>query len=242
MPLFAQVPAEIELEETKLALAQAKTKIEELSKALVAAEAIHSELAPSLAASNAEAGEFKDSYQKLKLHTEGLGKTLLEENKIKSLEARLIQSISDMGLLKSENDALRLLLSAQLVSTQSLLPLIPAAQHKDVITTTEAESAKAAAFLSQAQKPVPAENPTSITLQESQVVSTKEEHRLAVLNVGSKQGVKIGMPFQIFRVDKPLGSAIAVDVRESICGAVYQDPTGSNPIKVGDIAKVDAGQ
>jgi hypothetical protein len=51
------------------------------------------------------------------------------------------------------------------------------------------------------------------------------------------------MPFSIYRQDKPVARALVVDVRQDICGAVVQDLVSKGePIKVGDICKVEPGK
>lgn len=58
-------------------------------------------------------------------------------------------------------------------------------------------------------------------------------------NMGSKSGVKIGMPLRVKRGDEVIASLRVVDVRERICGAVIQE-SGKEKIKVGDRLEVDA--
>jgi len=58
--------------------------------------------------------------------------------------------------------------------------------------------------------------------------------------VGSRHGVHPGMPFSIYRKDKPIARALVVDVRGGICGAVINDLISKDdPVKVGDTGKVD---
>jgi len=64
-----------------------------------------------------------------------------------------------------------------------------------------------------------------------------------VFNVGARHGVHPGMPFSIFRQDKPVARALVVDVRQDVCGAVVQDQVSKDePVKVGDTGKVDAAK
>ena len=75
------------------------------------------------------------------------------------------------------------------------------------------------------------------------VISIKEELSLVVANVGQKQGVKVGMPFQVLRGDQLIGTVRVVDARDKIAGAVIQNLTSEkDKIKVGDRLKVDAAQ
>ena len=73
------------------------------------------------------------------------------------------------------------------------------------------------------------------------VVDVKEELALIVANIGEKQGVRIGMPFQVWREDKRIGEVRVIDVRDSISGAVIQSLESEKvPVKNGDRLKVDA--
>jgi hypothetical protein len=73
------------------------------------------------------------------------------------------------------------------------------------------------------------------------VVDVKDDLALIVANIGEKQGVRIGMPFQIWREDKRIGEVRVVDVRKTICGAVIQSlESEKEPVKTGDRLKVDA--
>jgi hypothetical protein len=59
------------------------------------------------------------------------------------------------------------------------------------------------------------------------------------MNIGTQQGVKLGMPFQVIRGDHIVGSVRVVEVRQKIAGAVIQDlTTDKDRIKVGDRLKV----
>ena len=69
----------------------------------------------------------------------------------------------------------------------------------------------------------------------------KQEWSLVVANVGSRHGVKLGMPFRVLREDKPLAEVRVVDVRESISGAIIQEQVSEKEaIRVGDRLRIDA--
>jgi hypothetical protein len=60
------------------------------------------------------------------------------------------------------------------------------------------------------------------TLTDGMVIAIKDELGLVVANLGTKQGVRVGMPFQVLRGDDLIGTVRVVDVREKIAGAVIQ--------------------
>jgi hypothetical protein len=64
-----------------------------------------------------------------------------------------------------------------------------------------------------------------------------------VANLGARNGVKVGMPFQVLRGDQLIGTVRVVDVREKIAGAVIQNLNSDKErIKWGDRLKIDAHQ
>ena len=77
-------------------------------------------------------------------------------------------------------------------------------------------------------------------MQNARVVSLKNELGIAVLSIGAKDGVKPGMPFEIFREDKPIAKVLVTEVRNSVCGAVVQElASATDPVRVGDRGRVD---
>jgi hypothetical protein len=75
------------------------------------------------------------------------------------------------------------------------------------------------------------------------VVDTKEDLSLVVANIGAKHGVKVGMPFQVWRDNRRIGNVRVVDVRDRISGAVIQNlESEKETVKTGDRLRVDAKQ
>ena len=73
------------------------------------------------------------------------------------------------------------------------------------------------------------------------VVDTKEDLSLVVANIGSKHGVKVGMPFQVWRDNRRIGNVRVVDVRDRISGAIIQNlESEKETVKTGDRLRVDA--
>ena len=62
---------------------------------------------------------------------------------------------------------------------------------------------------------------------------------MVVFNVGRVAGAKIGMPFRLFRKDRPVGNSIVVDVRDNVCAALIKKLNKEEDYpKVGDLASV----
>jgi hypothetical protein len=79
------------------------------------------------------------------------------------------------------------------------------------------------------------------TLTDASVVEVKAEFALVVANIGRDAGVKVGMPFQVWRDDRRIGDVRVIDVRDRISGAVIQNLVSEeDSIKTGDRLRVDA--
>ena len=79
------------------------------------------------------------------------------------------------------------------------------------------------------------------TLTDASVVEVKPEFALVVANIGRNAGVKVGMPFQVWRDNRRVGEVRVIDVRDRISGAVIQNLVSEeDSIKTGDRLRVDA--
>ena len=194
----------------------------------------------SLAVANAESETFKRSYGELNLRMEAFGMASVGDNK-EALEQRLLNAVRDLDLTRQEKNKL----AERLVAlSETVLLAMKTANVVDPQMRLQVEeqlrAANASVDASEAEKaPHAGEEPAELT--NGQVISVKEEYGLLVVNLGSKQGVKIGMPFQIVRAEHAVGRARVVDVRERICGAVVEEFSSNvEKVKVGDQLRVDA--
>ncbi|MBE2179008.1 MAG: hypothetical protein IAE97_00855 [Chthoniobacterales bacterium] len=79
------------------------------------------------------------------------------------------------------------------------------------------------------------------TLTDASVVEIKPEFALVVANIGRAAGVRVGMPFQVWRDNRRVGDVRVIDVRDRFSGAVVQNLVSEeNPIQAGDRLRVDA--
>ena len=77
------------------------------------------------------------------------------------------------------------------------------------------------------------------TIHEAKIISVKNDYGMVVFNVGRDAGAKIGMPFRLFRKDRPVGSSIVVDVRDNVSAALIKEINKKEDYpKVGDLASV----
>ncbi len=191
------------------------------------------------AVSTAEAEIFKRQVQELVLRMEALGASTADPSK---LEQRLLQAVHDLQL----SDRSRKALSTQLVRMAELAHAFlekPDAESKLVFETelrkTEEILVKSAvndfgALEKKDAEPMP-------DLFNGKVSALKPELGCVVINLGTKHGVKTGMPFQIRRGSKVIATVRVVDARQTFAGTVIQNlVSDKDPIKLGDTVRVNS--
>lgn len=228
----------IEMRELQENLVIAADRNKALEAQLATAKEQNTALAQSVATANAEAGQLKESYERLRGLLEGLGIGALE-NSTDQVQERLITALSDLRLAdtqkKKATDALMGLAEATLAYVKTSQSSDDTAK-KNLEAAMEKTEAALRGANAQAGGEVPAKS-----LHEARVVSLKAEFGVAVLDVGSRDGVKPGMPFEIYREDKPIAKVLVTEVRKAVSGAVVQENMNEkDPIRVGDRGKVSA--
>ena len=229
-----------ELKETQDRLHAFEAENEALRRRNELSEKTIRALNESLAVANAESEVFKKQYAELKLRMEALGLASVGDNK-EALEQRLLKAVRDLDLTRQEKDKLAERLVA--LSETVLLAFKTANVQDPQIRLDVEEQLRSANQSLDASNAVNAQNnvqaPADLT--NAQVISIKEDYGLLVINLGSKQGAKIGMPFQVVRGGHAVGRARVVDVRERICGAVVEEFSSNvEKVRVGDQMRVDA--
>ena len=198
-------------------------------------------LTESLAISNSEAEVFKRETGELKLRMEALGIDSVGSSKNK-LEQRLLKAVSDLKIVQDDKNKL----ADQLVRlSESVVRFLKTATSTDpdARMTLESEMRAVNEALGIPTGQAAEMEQSAPTLNGAMVISVKEELGLVVANVGSRHGVKIGMPFKVMRSGTQIGLVRVVDVREKISGTVIQEvDSAKNKIKVGDRLEVDARQ
>jgi hypothetical protein len=183
-------------------------------------------LSESLALANSEAEVFKRQVETLQTQLEafGLSGASREANKV---EQRLLAAVRDLRLLKQKNDEAR----DQLVRLiESVQVLIKSSESVDPAArlNVEAELRKTSEILGNPAAPAP--NTIEPSLMDALVVDIKPELALVVGNIGSRAGVQIGMPFEVWRDNKRIANVKAVDVREKNfwrCDSEFSDGQNS---------------
>ena len=196
-------------------------------------------LTDSLVVSNAEAELFRRKYADLQTRMDALGVESVSKDRAK-LEQRLLKAVSDLQILQKEKDAYR---EQLLQLTETVLRYVKTTPSGDADARSDVEAQLRAtnrliATKGEKKPPNDAEAPD---LMDGKVISVKEEWSLVVSNLGSEQGVKIGMPLRVMRSGRNIATLRVVDVRDKISGAVVQEmDSEKDRIKVGDRLQVDA--
>ena len=191
------------------------------------------------ATSTAEAEIFKRQVQELALRMEALGTSTADPSK---LEQRLLQAVHDLQISERSRKALNTQLVRMSELAQTYLDK-PDTESK-LVFQTELRSAeevlvKAAVgdFVGLERK---ATEPAA-DLQNGKVSAVNPELGCVIINLGTKHGVKAGMPFQVRRASRLVATLRVVDARQGFAGTVIQNlVSDKDPIQLGDTVRVDA--
>ena len=232
---------DIEYSELKVTLDKVLWENKQLRSDLAETSKTLADMRKNLAVASGETAVFQHQSMQMKLRLDALGIDAVTGSGEK-LEQRLLAAVSD---LRSSADERKKLSEAlvRLVEASSLFAKNATGGSPQSRLALEAEIRGANAALGAPSTNAVEVSPIAVTMTDAMVISVKEDLALVVMNLGSKQGVKVGTPFQIVRNDKLIGSVRVVDVREKIAGAVIQNLSSEKDrVKVGDRLKVDAQQ
>ena len=224
--------------ELRAALDAALERAGRLETELAQRRQANAALARSLAAANEDSRAAREELRKLRTDLEALGVSVFDPND-REARKRLIAAVAEAtrerearGLLEQQ----LLQLSESVVLFLGKLGDIDPAQRAGI----EAELRAADKVLAETRLAAGAagSGPAATPLAEARVVSLNPELGLVVLNIGSRSGVRLGMPVEIRRNDRVLGSGLVADVRDAVCGVVPGDPGFPvAEVKVGDQAR-----
>lgn len=207
-----------------------------LKEQLLVARSQIKNLSEGIATANTEAEIFKRQLSEAQLRLEAIGLSNTD-NDPSRLEVRLLQAIRELRVLKEKHQAA----IEQLLKLSEAITILVKTSGEiktEARVAVEAELRETAQILG-----VPAVQGLEANLQDARVVDYKEDLSLIVVNVGTANGVKVGMPFKILRDGQLIGNAKVIDVRERISGAVIQNLSSDNTrVEKGDALRVDAKQ
>ncbi len=228
----------LELAEAKAALAAALQQNRQLQAEVDRLKAVNGNLGKSLMAANAESEEFRRSYGKMRLRMEALGIEAVTGGD-RGIEGKLVKAVNDLRLLEEEKAGLA---GALIALSDAALQLVETAvsSSPEAVARVEAAVAEADSALGLGTARHPAANASAGTLHDGQVISVKKDYGVVVLNVGREAGVRVGMPFELRRKDRPVGTVTVVDVRDRIAAALVKNLSVADDVpQVGDLAVPD---
>jgi hypothetical protein len=219
---FARGQQNPEVAEMRVALQFTQQKLAE-------SEAQRKELMKSLAESVRVSEEQTFAAREVQEKMEAFGVDLFSSNK-DSLEQRLLKAVRDLDIMRQENERQR---KAIHELSEAFLKYIAATPEAKENVKGEAQEsiAKAGKSLNEL---IDGDQIYAKRLEKSRVVSFDSAIGLVVIDAGRKSGVIVGTPIVVVRDEQPIYTALIVDVRDSISGALLQD-------KVGNTGAVQAG-
>jgi hypothetical protein len=232
---------DIEHNELRITLDKVLGENKQLHDALSEKEKTIAEMRKNLAAVDEEGEIFKRRASELKLRFEALGLDSGSGSTSK-LEQRLLDAVSSLRGMALERKKLSEAL-VRLSEAAAVYAKTSTGGNTDSRMTLETELRNARAALGDPSPNAVEAAAIPATISDGMAIAVRDDLSLVVINLGSKQGVREGMPFQVIRGDRLIGEVRVVDVREKIAGAIVQTLfSEKDQIKVGDHLKVDAQQ
>jgi hypothetical protein len=151
------------------------------------------------------------------------------------LESRLLDAINDLRLTRAGQAAAQDRLHQLVECAQAMLQ--PGAAEIPAVRAALESALVAAMAPSDVHSADEAFTATS-RIESSRIVSIKPEQRLLLINAGQRAGLKPGTPLRIYRNDRPLASAVVVEVRNSLSGSVVTALEGEEFPQVGDTLRL----
>lgn len=229
VPVRAQ---EAGLDERELAAALEMTRQRngrlqaELERSRAQVEALSEKLAETVRISEEQLARTRETERTL----QAFGVDLLNQDE-SSLEQRLLKAVRDLDIAEQEVERFRTGI-AEL--SESYLEFVNSTENLD----PERKQRALAAIESAGEVLRPVEGGAPVEeISDARVVSLDPEIGLVVFNAGKPSGLLVGTPISILRDEEAIYSALVVDVRDSISGALLQDRLITDPdveVAVGD--------
>lgn len=196
-------------------------------------------LRQNLTNSGGEGGVRQHQIMQMKFRMDALGINAVGSDDRK-IDQRLLTAVGDLRVAAAERKALSGAL-VRLTEASAFYAKTTNGAEPESRLALETELRNAHATLERSTSSIAEQAGVTPTVSGGSVISMKEDLALVVMNLGSSHGVKVGMPFQIMRGAKVIGSVRIVDVREKVAGAVIQNLSSDKEhIKIGDHLRVDA--
>ena len=209
--------------ECRTALKAALAQNESLQARVSAERLANNAMAVKVGILSAEAGEVRAEVASLRQRVEATAAPA----GVAVLEQRLLDALNDLRLMRER----------QLATEERLLRLSDAVSAYLQAGPSESSAVRVSVEQALAEPPAApssAAAASSLRIESSQIVSVKPEQRLLVVNAGQRAGLKAGTPLRIYRNDRPLASAVVVEVRPNLSGSLVTQLEGDEFPQVGD--------
>lgn len=181
-----------------------------------------------------ELEELRESHQKAVVNLELFSVALQRGGE--DLQDLLIKAASDLRLAEKEQERV----------SQGLLGLMSAVE--DYLQSASSDDAEARLEVERALREgeetlglIVRENRLQEkTIDQARVITVNKEFNLVLVDVGQREGLRVGTPVSLHRKDRTVGTALVIDVREIFSGAILLELSDPNDqIMVGDTMRVD---
>lgn len=223
--LQAAEPQQTELDELRAMLETLRASNADLSQQVAQRDALIRKLQESLAVARTESDLFQKKWTEAQLRAQTLGVNFADADATR-MQRQLIESVRSLYLVEAERQQLLDQLKRLLAVAES---------NQDVAAEAERTRAVLAAVAPQRQA---ATKSAPTTLESAKVLDVNPTLQLAVLDVGTVQGARIGMPFLVLRGDRVVAQLRIVEVRRRICGAMIEEVEQGVTLTAGDTARV----
>jgi hypothetical protein len=219
----------IEVRELKAALEVAGKQAAMLQAKVAQAEIQRKALVESLSEAVRVSEEQVAASREVQLKLQAFGIDLFTQDE-NSLEQRLLKAVRDLDISQQEVERRSRQIHSLSEAFLKYVQATPEAKEGDRVAARAAieVAGKAIEDLGAAEE-------AGRDLADSRIVSIDREIGLVVVDAGRGAGLRVGTPVAILRGQRPIYSAMIVDVRDSISGAVLQDRIGDvDDVAVGD--------
>ncbi len=222
----------IEVRELKVALRLSQDQLAAEQKRSGEVESQRMVLVESLSEAVRVSEEQMVSSRETELKLQAFGVDLFTQDD-NSLEQRLLKAVRDLDITQQ---AIERQAAAISQLSESFMKVLKSAPQLSGAQRAEADAAIASAGRALSARAVSPDNSASADdVSKARVVSIDSGVGLVVFDAGRRSGVRVGTPVTVLRGDRPIYSAMIVDVRDSISGAVLQDRMADGgEVEVGD--------
>lgn len=209
-------------EELRRALDQLSVSYTDVQRKLAERKAAVRTLTESLAIARTESELFQKLWTETQVRVQTLGANITDVDAVAE-QRQFVQTLRALYLAEAERQRF----------VEQLRRLVVAVESNGNVA---AEITQTKRLLAAGEKLA---TPTgSGSIEAAKVLEVSPKLRLVVLDMGTQQGARIGMPMMVWRGDRGVAELRIVEVRQKICGALIEKVDNNVTLKSGDTARV----